>query len=94
VAKDIRTKEERNQGSAHFNLPPLPRFHFLGAGLQLPTGLTTYKVAWLASCQIGRGGSPRNMGTRGIETGSPELLVTWRRLTAQGPMGQGGQEGR
>ena len=28
------------------------------------------------------------MGTRGAETGSPELLVAWRGLTTQGPMGQ------
>jgi len=40
--------------------------------------LTTYKTARPASCQIGRGGSPRNMGTRGAETSSPELLVAWR----------------
>jgi hypothetical protein len=88
VVTDIQTKEERNQGSAHFDLPPLPRFHFPGAGLQLPTGLTTYKMAWLASCRIGRGGSPRNTSKRGAETGSPELLAAWRGLAAQGSVGQ------
>ncbi|KAF8268990.1 hypothetical protein EI94DRAFT_1699862 [Lactarius quietus] len=74
--------------SAHFDLPPLPRFHFLGAGLQLPTGLTTNRLAWLASCQIGRGGSPHNMSKCGVETGSPELLAVWRGLAAQGSVGQ------
>src|SRR6266571_1921985 len=42
-----------------------------------------------ASCQIGRGGSPSNtLGTRGTETGSPELSAAWRVLATQGPMGQ------
>jgi hypothetical protein len=68
------SREEQNQAAP----PPLPRFRFPGTGLQLPTGLTTYKTARPASCQIGRGGSPRNMGTRGAETSSPELLVAWR----------------
>ena len=46
-------------------------------------------MAQHASCQIGRGGSPSNtLGTRGTETGSPELLATWRGARAQGPMGQ------
>ncbi|KAI9431867.1 hypothetical protein H4582DRAFT_2062291 [Lactarius indigo] len=37
----------------------------------------------------GRESSPSNtLGTRGTETGSPERLVAWRRLAAQGPMGQ------
>ncbi len=46
-------------------------------------------MAWHASCQIGRGGSPSNtLGMRSTETGSPELSVAWRVLTAQGPMGQ------
>src|ERR1700761_997006 len=88
-------KDERETaGSRCELLPPLPRFHFPGAGLQLPTGLTTYKTARPASCHIGRGGSPHNMGTRGAETGSPELSVAWRGLTTQGPVGPGGQEGR
>jgi hypothetical protein len=72
----------------HCDLPPLPRFRFSGAGLQLPTRLTAYKTARPASCQEGRGGNPRNMGMHGTETGSPELLVSWRGLMAQGPMGQ------
>jgi hypothetical protein len=87
-------KRGTKSGSLHFNLPPLPRFHFPGAGLQLPTGLTTYKMAWLASCRIGRGGSPRNTSKRGAETGSPELLAAWRGLAAQESVGQGGQRGR
>ncbi len=42
-----------------------------------------------ASCQIGRGGSPLNtLGTRGTETGSPELSAAWRVLADQGPIGQ------
>src|SRR6266702_751842 len=46
-------------------------------------------MAWHASCQIGRGGSPSNtLRMCGTETSSPELSAAWRVLTAQGPMGQ------
>src|SRR6266702_2664143 len=46
-------------------------------------------MAWHASRQIGRGGSPSNtLRMRGTETSSPELLAAWRVLAAQGPMGQ------
>ena len=79
---------ELEQGGVHCDLPPLPCFCFPGADLQLPTGFTTYKTVRPVSCQIGRGGSPCNTGTRSAETGSPELLVAWRGLTTQGPMGQ------
>ncbi|KAH9012353.1 hypothetical protein EDB84DRAFT_1444733 [Lactarius hengduanensis] len=65
----------------------------LGGSLQLPTGLTIYKTARPASCQVGRGGNPYNTGTHGAETGSPELLAAWRGLAAQGPRGQRGTLG-
>src|SRR6266702_186785 len=46
-------------------------------------------MAWHASCQIGRGGSPSNtLRMCGTETGSPELSAAWRVLATQGPMGQ------
>ncbi|KAI9444411.1 hypothetical protein BJY52DRAFT_1228854 [Lactarius psammicola] len=72
------------------DLPPLPRFRFPGTGLQLTTGLTS-SIGEGATCELpnGRGGSPSNtLGTRGTETGSPELSAAWRVLAAQGPMGQ------
>ncbi|KAI9436523.1 hypothetical protein BJY52DRAFT_1230442 [Lactarius psammicola] len=71
-------------------LPPLPCFRFPGTGLQLTTGLTS-SIGEGATCELpnGRGGSPSNtLGTRGTETGSPELSAAWRVLAAQGPMGQ------
>ncbi|KAI9444420.1 hypothetical protein BJY52DRAFT_1228863 [Lactarius psammicola] len=71
------------------DLPPLPRFRFPGTGLQLTTGLTSSIEG--ATCELpnGRGGSPSNtLGTRGTETGSPEISAAWRVLAAQGPMGQ------
>ena len=82
-----RGKPNHNGAGVHSDLPSLPHFCFLRAGLQLPTGLTTYKMAQPVSCHIGRGGSPCNMGMRGAETSSPELSVAWRGLTTQGPMG-------
>ena len=72
------------------DLPPLPRFRFPGTALQLTTGLTS-SIGEGATCELpnGRGGSPSNtLGTRGTETGSPELSAAWRVLAAQGPMGQ------
>ena len=56
VTTDIQTKEEQNQVSP--TLTSHPPSLFSGAGLQLPTRVTTNKVAWLASCQIDRGAVP------------------------------------
>ncbi len=69
--------------------PPL----LLLPGNRSPTdhwiNLLQKESVWPVSCQIGRGGSPSNtLGMHGTETGSPEFLAAWRRLTAQGPMGQ------
>lgn len=59
LSASLRTlgKGGRKTAGGRCEPPPTspPRFRSLRAGLQLSTGLTTYKMARPASCRIGRG---------------------------------------
>src|SRR6266702_1224626 len=92
IGSETRTPHVLHEGRGYVSGPltppslPLP-------GNRSPTdhriNLLQKESARPASCRIGRGGrSPNTLGTRGAETGSPEFLAAWRRLAAQGPMGQ------